>query len=142
MRNFFISLGVVLVAAAAAFGASFMLNDNPDLRRAARAGDAMAWLRTEFRLDDAQFAAVRKLHDDYGAVCAEHCLAITNAREGTAAAAELARLEKACVDAMTAHFRRVAAVMAPAQGERYLATVLPRIAAYEHANAPTVQAIP
>jgi hypothetical protein len=142
MRNFLISLGVVLVAAAAAFGASFVLNDNPDLRRAARDGDAMAWLRTEFRLDDTQFAAIRKLHDDYGAVCAEHCLAITNAREGAAAAAELAQLEKACVDAMTAHFQRVAAVMGPPQGERYLATVLPRIAAYAHANAPTVQATP
>jgi hypothetical protein len=142
MRNFLITLGVVVAACALAFGVFFALNDDAALRRAARDNDAMAWLRAEFRLDDAQFAAIKKLHDDYGAVCGEHCAAIMDARERKAPAAEVARLEKVCVDAMSGHFKRVAALMPAEQGERYLATVLPRVSDYAHTGAPTVGAKP
>ena len=142
MKNILITLSVVLAACAVAFGVFYLANDNAAMRRAAREGDALAWLRAEFQLSDAQFDAIKKLHDDYGMVCAEHCTLITNARQRSAPAAELAGLEQACVEAMTTHFRRVAAMMSPAQGERYLATVLPRVAGYEHANAPTVQGNP
>src|SRR6185369_3266733 len=109
---------------------------------AAREGDAMAWLRTEFHLNDTQFAAIKKLHDDYGSVCAEHCTAIMEARKRSAPPAEIAALEKTCVDAMTTHFRRVAALMPPGEGERYLATVLPRVSGYEHAAPPNLRAKP
>lgn len=142
MKNLWITGGVVVAACALAFGVFFALNDDPALRAAARDNDAMAWLRAEFRLDEAQFAAIKKLHDDYGAVCGEHCAAIMAARERKAPAAEVARLEKVCVDAMTGHFRRVAALMPAEQGERYLATVLPRVAGYTHTGAPTVGAKP
>ena len=43
---------------------------------------------------------------------------------------------------MTAHFKRVAAEMPVAEGARYLATVLPRVAGYEHTGAPNVRATP
>ena len=142
MRNLLITAGVVMAACALAFGVFFALNDDAALRRAARENDAMAWLRAEFRLDGAQFAAIKKLHDDYGAVCGEHCAAIMDARERKAPAAEVARLEKICVDAMTGHFRRVAAVMPAELGERYRATVLPRVSGYAHTGAPTVGAKP
>ena len=81
MRNLLITAGVVMAACALAFGVFFALNDDAALRRAARENDAMAWLRAEFRLDEAQFAAIKKLHDDYGVVCGEHCAAIMDARE-------------------------------------------------------------
>jgi hypothetical protein len=139
MRNILVTLGIALAACAAAFGVFYALNDDPALRRAAREGDAMAWLRTEFRLNDEQFAAIKKLHEDYGAVCAGHCRAIMDARKRSAPPAEIAALEKTCVDAMTAHFRRVAGCMPPAEGERYLATVLPRVADYDHNAAPNLQ---
>jgi hypothetical protein len=142
MKNLLITFSIALAAAAVAFGVFYALSDDEAIHRAAREGDAMAWLRTEFQLDDARFAAIKKLHDEYGVVCAEHCVTITNARQRTAPPAELARLEQACIDAMTGHFRRVAAVMTPAQGERYLATVLPRIPGYQHAGAPNVRATP
>ena len=142
MRNLLITAGVVMAACALAFGVFFALNDDAALRRAARENDAMAWLRAEFRLDEAQFAAIKKLHDDYGVVCGEHGAAIMDAREREAPAAEVARLEKICVDAMTGHFKRVAALMPAEQGERYLATVLPRVAGYAHTGAPTVGAKP
>ena len=60
MRNFLMTLGVAAVAGALAFGVFFALNDDAVLRRAARDNDAMAWLRAEFRLDDAQLAAIKK----------------------------------------------------------------------------------
>ncbi len=131
-----------MAACALAFGVFFVLNDDPALRRAARENDAMAWLRVEFRLSDAQYAAIKKLHDDYGAVCGEHCAAIMEARERKAPAAEVERLEKVCVDAMTGHFKRVAALMPAEQGDRYLATVLPRVSGYAHTGAPNLRANP
>lgn len=142
MKNFLITVVVALLACAAACGLFYVISDDGAMHRVTNEGDAMAWLRVEFHLDDAQFAAIKKLHDDYGVVCAEHCALITHARQQAAPPAELARLERLCVDSMTTHFRRVAAVMAPAQGERYLATVLPRVAGYGHVGAPNIQGGP
>jgi hypothetical protein len=142
MKNFWLTLLVVFVAGAASFGAFYWMNDEPEVRRAAREHDAMAWLRAEFHLDDAQFAAIQALHDSYGRECAQHCSAIMAARERNAPAAERAALEQICVDSMTTHFRRVAALMPRGEGERYLALVLPRVAGYAHQGAPTLQVNP
>lgn len=142
MRNWLIILGGALTAGVVAFAAFFAISGDPQMHRAARDGDAMLWLRAEFRLDEGQFAAVKKLHDDYGAVCGEHCAAIMAARERGAPAAEVAALERVCVEAMTQHFKAVAALMPAGQGERYLATVLPRVAGYDHAMAPNVRVRP
>jgi hypothetical protein len=142
MRNFWLTLLVVLAAGATAFGAFYVLNDEPAVRRAARAGDAMAWLRAEFHPDDAAFAAIKQLHDDYGNVCAQHCRAILAAKARHAPPAEVAALERTCVVSMTDHFRRVAALMPPGEGARYLAIVLPRIEDYDHNGPPNVQVQP
>ena len=142
MKHFLLTVMAVLGACGVAFGTFYALNDAPELHRAARENDAMAWLRAEFHLNDTQFAAIKKLHDDYGVVCGEHCAAIMDARERKAPAAEVAALEKVCVDAMTAHFRRVAAEMPAGEGERYLATVLPRVSGYAHTGAPNLRAKP
>lgn len=142
MKHFLFTLGLVVAACGAAFGVFYALNGDRAMHAAAREGDAMAWLRAEFRLDDAQFAAIKRLHDDYSVACGVHCAAIMDARERRAPAAEIAALEKTCVDAMTEHFRNVAALMAKPDGERYLATVLPRIAGYSHHAAPNLRATP
>jgi hypothetical protein len=142
MKNFLLTLGAAIAACALAFGVFYALGGDRAMEEAAREGDSMAWLRAEFHLSDAQFAAVRRLHEDYSVECGRHCADIMAARESRAPAAEIARLEKICVDAMTAHFRRVAALMPPAEGERYLATVLPRIAGYSHHGAPDVRVTP
>lgn len=143
MRNLLFTLGIVAAACALSFGVFYAVNRDPvELRRAVREGDAMAWLRAEFQLDEAQFAAIKKLHDDYRGVCAEHCAAIMAAEKRGAPRAEVAALERTCVDAMTEHFRRVAALMPAGQGERYLAIVLPRIADFDHRGAPNVQVRP
>lgn len=142
MKNLLLTLVVLAAAAAASFGVFYVMNDVPEVRRAAREGDAMAWLKTEFKLDDAQFAAIKKMHDDYAAVCGEHCAAIMNARRRKAPATEVAALEEVCTRSMTGHFRQVAALMPAGQGERYLAIVLPRIADYDHTGAPNVKVRP
>ena len=139
MKNILITLGVALVVAAAAGGICYRMNCDAGLHRAANEGDAMGWLRAEFKLDDAQFAAVKKLHDDYGVVCGEHCAAIMAAKRRAAPASEIAGLEATCAEAMTAHFRKVATLMARKQGERYLSLVLPRVESYGHEGAPTVR---
>lgn len=142
MKNLFATLLVLVAAAAASFGVLYVLSDQPEVRRAAREGDAMEWLRVEFHLDGGQFAAIKQLHDDYGAVCAQHCAAIMKARRQRAAAADIAALEAVCANSMTEHFRRVAALMPAGEGERYLAIVLPRVAAYDHSGAPNLQVRP
>ncbi len=142
MKNWWLSLLAVAVAGAVSFGVFYAINDDAELRRAARDGDAMRWLRAEFHLSDEQFAAVRRLHDDYAVECTQHCRAIINARQRQAPALEIAALEQTCVDAMTGHFQRVAKLMPRGEGERYLAIVLPRISAYDHAGAPSVKVAP
>lgn len=142
MRHFFLTLAVVVAVCAASFGASYLANREPEVSAAARKGDAMAWLQAEFQLGPGEFTRIRKLHDDYGIVCAGHCAAIMDARRRKAPAGELAQLEETCVRAMTEHFQRVAAEMPPGQGERYLTIVLPRVAAYDHVEAPNLQVQP
>lgn len=142
MKNLLITLVVALAASALAFAVFFALNHNGAMHAAAREGDAMAWLRAEFHLNDTQFPAIKRLHDDYSIACGEHCAAIMAARDRKAPAAEVAALEKVCVDAMTAHFRRVAALMPEGEGQRYLAMVLPRVSGYAHTSAPNVRATP
>ena len=142
MKNLWITVLVVLAVAGASYAAFYRLNDDPALRRAARDHDAMAWLRTEFQLTDVQFARIKELHDNYGVQCARHCAAIMKARRTNAPANEIAELEAVCVGSMSEHFQKVARLMAPQQGQRYLALVLPRIKDYAHEGAPTVQVNP
>ena len=142
MKNFLITLGIMLAACAVAFGVFYAASADRALLAAAREGDPMAWLRVEFRLNEPQFAGIKQLHDDYSMVCSRHCAAIMEARERQAPAAEIAALEKTCVDAMTGHFRQVAALMPAREGERYLAMVLPRVAGYSHERAPNVRVTP
>jgi hypothetical protein len=140
VKNLLLTLGAVLAASTLSFGVFYALNREPAAVRAAlREGDALTWLRAEFQLTDRQFAAIQQLHQDYRGVCAAHCSAIMDAQKRHASTSEIAALEKTCVESMTAHFRQVAALMSPGQGDRYLALVLPRIADYDHRGAPNVQ---
>lgn len=143
MRNWLVTLALALAACVLSFGVCYFVNREPAaLRTAARDGDAMEWLRGEFKLTDTQFAAIKELHERYGNVCATHCAAIMAAEKRNAPRAEIQTLENECVRSMTDHFQKVAALMAPAEGQRYLAMVLPRINDYGHRGAPNLQARP
>lgn len=140
MKHWFITILLALVAAAGSYAAFYALNrPSAEVRAAAESGDALEWLRAEFKLNDEQFARIKAIHDDYGDVCAEHCRMIRDARKASQSADEIARLEKVCVDSMTGHFERVAAIMAPDQGRRYLDIVLPCVKGYAHQGAPSLK---
>ncbi|HUR60252.1 MAG TPA: hypothetical protein VM029_21185 [Opitutaceae bacterium] len=145
-----LTLLVLLTAAAVAGTVAYQLGSERELRVAARAGDPMLWLRSEFRLSEAQHARIAQLHQDYAKICGDHCYAIQQAMEAAAAAraakvgdAKIAEndrrvreLEKVCEQAIEKHLRAVAACMPPPEGERYLGLVLPRIAGFDHAGPP------
>lgn len=140
VKNWLVTLLIAIAVGAASFGAFYALNCEPaDLKSAVKERDALEWLRVEFKLTDQQYAAIKQLHAQYGTVCAEHCSAIMAAQKRHAPAEEVARLENACVQSMTDHFHRVAALMAPKEGARYLAMVLPRVQDYDHRGAPNVE---
>lgn len=143
---------VVLALAALATGyLCYHLNSAPALHAAVEKGDAMAWLHVDFHLTDGQFAEIKKVHDAYAPSCEEHCRLIqeaTKARDAlratrgsdpaTVATAEraLQELRTTCETAIAAHVRKVAALMSPADGQRYLALVLPKIADFDHQMSP------
>lgn len=151
MKFLWRTLGALSLAALAAGFLCYQMSSAPALHAAVKNGDAMEWLRTDFHLTDGQFAEIKKLHDDYAPSCEEHCRLIqeaTMARDAIAATrgsdpaavatAErtLQELRLTCETAIAAHVRKVAAAMSPADGQRYLALVLPKIADFDHKMAP------
>lgn len=138
MKNRVFMIALFLAVSAASFWVFYTIADRPAVRRAASEGNTMEWLRAEFHLNDAQFTAIQNLHNEFGTVCAQHCIAINNAKESGKSPAEIAALEQVCVGAMVEHFHKVAALMPPGEGERYLAIVLPRIRDYDHTQSPTI----
>lgn len=153
MKYLFGTLALVVLAAAVAGFVCFRMNSDPQLHAAAATSDAMLWLRSDFHLTDAQFAAIRQLHASYAGTCEEHCRMIqeaTRARDALAAARGnaaalvaanrgLQDLRQNCETAIARHVRQVAALMPPEDGRRYLALVLPKIAAFDHRAAPDLR---
>ena len=110
-------------------------------------------MRNDFNLNAAQFSAVRRLHESYSVVCEKHCADIQDAARrrdalraapavdpATLAGAErkVQELRVICETAIATHVRQVAAEMAPEQGRRYLALVLPKIKDFDHQGAANV----
>jgi hypothetical protein len=98
--------------------------------------DDLAWLRSEFRLSDAELARIRQLHDGYLPKCREMCAHIAARKIELQAAlaanqgltpeveqklTEIASLRAQCQVNMLRHFHEVSQAMPPEQGRRYLA---------------------
>jgi hypothetical protein len=99
-------------------------------------GPELAWIKTEFELDDATFARVRLLHEAYKPVCEEYCRQIDaqhrklaqllSTSEGvtpeiTHVVTEANTLRARCQEKMLQHFFEVSHAMPPEEGRRYLA---------------------
>jgi hypothetical protein len=151
MKHLLATFAVVALVAGTVGIISFRTASNPAVEEALARRDAMEWLRTDFQLTDAQFAAIKQLHDSYSIVCEEHCREIqvaTRARNalrssGTADIAALAAAERrveqlrlVCESAIATHVRQCAAEMSPEAGQRYLALVLPKIKDFDHTAPP------
>ncbi len=98
----------------------------------------LAWLKTEFRLSDTEFARISKLHEAYLPKCRERCRSIAevNAKlqqllvQSTNVTPEIhalltnrAQMRADCEAEMLEHFLEVSHTMPPEQGHRYLAWV-------------------
>ena len=149
-------LGTVVAIALLAVSTGFVgyrLSCDDALHAAVAKGDTMEWLRTDFHLTEAQLAEVRRLHEAYAGTCEEHCRLIqeaTRARKALeaahgdrasveAATTKIQQLRAICEGSLTAHVRKVAALMSPEDGRRYLALVLPNIANFDHMAAPDLR---
>ena len=141
------TLALLAAAAGATWLVSYRMSTEPAIQEAVQKRDALEWLRSDFELNDTQFAAVKRLHDSYAVVCEEHCRAIQAAAQrrnelkalaspdpAALAAAErkLDELRVVCENAIATHVREVAAQMSEPQGRRYLAMVLPKIKDFDH----------
>ena len=95
----------------------------------------LAWLKTEFKLTDAEFQRLTKLHEAYLPQCAQRCARIAELNSklerllGQASSvtpeiqqvlAERATMRADCEAEMLNHFLEVSRTMPPEQGKRYL----------------------
>lgn len=114
--------------------------------------DALAWLRVEFQLTAAQTQRIEALHAAYQIVCEGHCAEVRDSHEHladaraqnrppseiAAAQTQIAAVDAECKASTAAHIQQIAAVIGGAQGQRYLAIVLPRLATLDHAGPGTL----
>ena len=95
----------------------------------------LVWLKKEFKLSDAEFARITKLHEAYLPQCAERCMRIAEQNRkleqllGQASSltpeiqgvlAERAKTRAECEAEMLKHFLEVSRTMPLEQGRRYL----------------------
>ena len=100
----------------------------------------LAWLRSELKLNETQFAKVRELHLAYRPTCAEMCARISAAQQAlevlagsqralsgplSAALQHHAQVRAECREAMLRHLYETAAVLGEDQARRYLELMLP-----------------
>ncbi len=100
----------------------------------------LAWLKSELKLSNEQFAKVSKLHSDYRPKCMEMCGKIATAHgklvtlagsgheispELESAIRDYAATRAECQQAMLTHIYQTAEAMDPKQAVLYLETTLP-----------------
>jgi len=151
VKNVWIAAALLLAIAMAAGFAGYRAGCDPAMHEQACRSDTMAWLRQEFHLTDAQYAAIDELHRGYTASCDEHCRAIREAMQArdalesakpadpaaiAAAGRRVRELSGRCETALLRHLGQVAALMSPEDGRRYLGMMRPLVAKFRHTGAP------
>jgi hypothetical protein len=134
-RSLIILIGA-LTLGIAIFAGSFAAARHATVVCCTRPADDLDWLRTEFRLTDAEMVRVRQLHEGYRPQCAALCAKIAAKKSELDAALaqntnvtaeiqskldEMAALRAQCQAQMLRHFMLVSQVMPPEEGRRYLA---------------------
>lgn len=95
----------------------------------------LAWLKKEFKLTDAEYARITRLHEEYLPKCGERCMRIAELNshleqllskassvtpEIQQLLARRAQMRSDCEAEMLDHFLQVSRMMPPEQGKRYL----------------------
>ena len=127
-----------LLLGAGAFSAVYYVGTAPCRNLMSNPQPELAWLQEEFKLTDAEFSRISKLHEAYLPRCAERCAIIEQQSKklkellslNTPITPEIENLlvERAktralCEAEMLRHFKEVSQAMPPEQGRRYLAWV-------------------
>ncbi|MDX2264087.1 MAG: hypothetical protein NW215_03845, partial [Hyphomicrobiales bacterium] len=89
MNYRWITAGAIIALALLAGGASYLCFHHTMSVSPGQNHDSLMWVRHEFKLSGEKLAKVEALHEAYESVCAEHCIAIADARK------ELKRLQNA-----------------------------------------------
>lgn len=112
----------------------------------------LEWLRHEFKLDDRQFAEIKRLHGAYDPECDALCQRMIKAQtnfeelvgknqsltpELAQALREVAQVREACQTAMLQEIYREGQVMNPDQRQRYLKVMEPHVLRPESRNSET-----
>jgi hypothetical protein len=135
MRRRWIILIIGLLLGVAGYCVLFLCTTAMHRKIADQPVPELAWLRKEYKLSDAEFARITKLHEEYLPRCAEMCeriaekngelkdlLAQTNnvTPQIEQNLSDAAQLRAECEKRMLAHFYEVSRTMPPEQGKRYL----------------------
>jgi hypothetical protein len=136
MKRAWLILLLGLVLGVAGFGLLYSHRTASYRSLAQSCGPELAWLKKEFKLNDADFERIRRLHQAYKPVCVEYCRRIDDKRRELAkllagsddvtpavqrVLGEAADLRKECLSQMLKHFYAVSQIMPREQGRRYLA---------------------
>lgn len=145
MKRIALVLLVAALVSAAGYFAAFRLARTPAAQCPMEHPNCgMVWLRQEYHLNDAQYARIAQMHDEYRPTCEAMCAHVAAASgklnsliaasptitpEIEATLKEWALLQNECRLAMLRHVYAVSAEMNPEDGKRYLRMATARIAA-------------
>jgi hypothetical protein len=134
MKRLIVTAVLAVLLGWAAYALSFHVASYT-FRRAPDAKDPSSWIHQEYHLNDAQYARVKQLEDDYAPQCSELCRQIQQSHDSlkklilahttltpeveTALQKDNA-VQQECREAMLRHFYTVSQAMPPDQGKRYL----------------------
>jgi hypothetical protein len=128
-----------LALAAAAYAGTYFTTTAPTRAELCAPAPELAWLKQEFKLDDAQFAKISGLHVSYVAQCGERCRQImsknsalrdkianspTLTPEIEKEMSEIAQLRIDCQKEMFENSMAISREMSVEQGKRYLTWLL------------------
>lgn len=135
MRRSFLLLAAVVVVASGVFAAGHFAASRMRVAQARSQTDDLAWLRTEFGLNEGELVKVRTLHEAYLPECDRMCARIAAANHELASVLvastnvtpavqeklnAVAVLRADCQAQMLRHFYEVSRSMPSEQGRRYL----------------------
>ncbi len=133
MHRSALKLIAVLTLIAGVSVVGYFLGSNARVRL--ESSDELAWLRHEFRLTEADYARIRRLHEGYLPACEAMCRRINKANRElaellssssnvtdavTQKLSEVSVLRAECQGNMLRHFFEVSRAMPQDQGRRYL----------------------
>lgn len=134
MKQLVVTAVLAVLLGWAAYALSFHVASST-FCRAPDTKDPSSWIRQEYHLNDAQYARVKQLEDDYAPQCAGLCRQIQQSHDSlkklilanTTVTPEVeAGLQKdnavqqECREAMLRHFYIISQAMPPDQAKRYL----------------------